>query len=329
VSAVALRPAYLEAADELSHPVADVPLWSENYLSHAAFPASGAGLWLHQCRPAYDHDLWEEIAVVYLPGDRFLVAKGAGPARGDEGPWGAALRYRCVEPFAEWTKTFRGAARLVTGEHLRSGPLTDGLSVGVHLETTWRALGPAFDWDVSELSWADDRSHYEQHCSVAGFLAFEGEQIELDGTGLRDHSWGPRDLSRIGRHIWAHAQFPGGRSFMIFHHVAPDGSVVSHVVLDAGGGLHPAELVGPAPLLDREDEAGHGYELTFRGRDGATATLEAEVRQVATLGVTGMSEVVIGRPEPPASHLLFEGHTRFAWDGETGYGLTERTVRLA
>jgi hypothetical protein len=322
-------PPYLQLADELSHARGESALWSENYLSQAYFPQAEVGLWLHQCRPAHDRDLWEEITVIYLPDDRFLLAKGAGLGRGEQGPWGAALRYRCEEPFVRWTKSFRGTARLVEGEEMRAGPLADGLSVGVDMETTWRGLGPAFDWDVSELTWADARSHYEQHCAVTGRLHFGEEEIELDGSGIRDHSWGPRDVAGIGRHIWAHAQFPSGRSFMLFHHVAPDGNLVSHGLLDAGEGIVRAELIGSAPLLTDAEQAGDGYELHLRGGGDTAAVLSAEILQVAGLGLTGLSELVLGVPPgPPASHQLFEGQTRFTWDGETGYGLSERTVRF-
>ena len=44
--------------------------------------------------------------------------------------------------------------------------------------------------------------------------------------------------------------------------------------------------------------------------------------------MAGTSEMVIGRdPEPTASHWLAEATTRFSWDGDEGWGLTERTLR--
>ena len=35
-----------------------------------------------------------------------------------------------------------------------------------------------------------------------------------------------------------------------------------------------------------------------------------------------------GAPEGKNHHLLSEAMSRFTWDGEVGYGLSERTVKL-
>jgi hypothetical protein len=316
----------LRPADDLPHPPSSEPDWSENYLSHAVFPDAGASHWLHHGRTAWDREQWQEIFTFYLPGDRYLVAKAAASNPDESGPRGAGLTYRCDEPFTRWTKTYRGGARMLSGDELRAGAMADGASVGVEMELEWRATGPAFTMDTSRQSWTD--AHYEQHCDITGLIAFGDEELALTGMGLRDHSWGPRDWSPIGRHCWIHARWADGRSFMIFHLISADGShTLSHVGVDlgAGAGMEPAAFTSEPPLIDSLDAGLGGFGLELRTESGHLVTIGAEVEQAGTLSMIGKSEIGIGACAD-ASHWLSEAQTRFTWDGDIAHGLTERTV---
>lgn len=318
-----LVPGFLTAADDLPHPVVAEPLWSENYLSHAVFPEVGCAHWMHQGRTAFDADSWQDIFVFYLPGDQYLCAKGDTRAPSKLGPVGPNLVYRCDEPFTRWTKSFHGLARIVTGDQLRRATLTDGVSVGVDMEVTWTARGPAFDMDMSGQSWG--HTHYEQDCDLSGFIEIDGQRTALHGSGLRDHSWGARDFSPIDHHCWIHARWPDGRSFMIFHLLTVDGHVLSHVTIDDGHGRLPGRLISDAPLITDMANAGDDYVLRLETERGISE-ISAEVGQLTVLSMVGTSELVIGRDQETASHWLNEGTTRFAWNGDGGWGLTERTV---
>ena len=317
----------LRDADDVPHPIANTPLWSENYLSYANFPEAGIFFWLHHGRTVYDPELWQEIFVAYLPGDRYLVSKATALSDTPTGPRAAGLTYRCVKPFEEWQKSFRGAARLLSGDQLRAGAMADGPAISVKMEQNWTAQGPAFTMDMSEQSWA--ATHYEQHCDISGFLEYDGKRVELSGTGIRDHSWGPRDYARVGRHIWAHAQWQDGRSFMIFHLVSPDGAhTLSHVSVDDGTGNVKARLVSDAPLIDSIADGQVGYQFHFELPNGSIVKIDAEIIQTPMLCMVGKAELGIGAvPDAAASHWLCESAARFTWDGKAACGLSERTVR--
>src|SRR5262245_6804346 len=189
-----LAPDYLRDRDEVWHEQPDdVENWSENYLSGACFPETGTGCWLHQSRPHHDPRFWSEIFTFALPGDRFLMSKGATLADpGRDGPTGPGLRYDCVEPYGRWTKRFPRLARLAEGDELRAGPLADGPLLAVDMDLEWECVGPPFDMDMSEQVWADIKAHYQQHGRIRGTIEWAGERLELSGFGMRDHSWGPR-----------------------------------------------------------------------------------------------------------------------------------------
>ena len=321
-------PEYLRETDELAHPRPDMPMWSENYLSGASFPASGAGVWLHQCRPQHDPRFWEEVFTFMLPDDRFLVAKGATLARPGEAAAGPALVYECVRPFAEWRKSFQGLARLATGDELRAGPLRDAPHLAVDMHLTWTGSSPVFDMDMSEQSWADVKAHYQQHCHVAGVLEFGGERMELEGFGMRDHSWGPRDLARLGNHAWIYCAFPSGKQLMYFHHDEAGGSGAlehGHEVVDGAFAL--VVNAGPLPLPREPGAWKAPYALDLRLPDGTVRTLTAEIITGQPLSIANGSEIILGAAGPDASHHLLECPTRFEWDGEVGCGITEWTWR--
>lgn len=315
-------------ADELLHEPPDVPTWVENYLSQAYCPQAGVGFFLHLGGMSYDPRLFEELAVVYLPDDEFVVARsfGYGSTPG-AGPYGPGLRYECLEPYRRWRKTFRGPARRVSGDALRAGALTDGRHVPLEFELTYTSLAPVFELgDMHEQNWAS--WHYEQHCRVDGTLIVDGEPIELHGSGIRDHSTGTRDLTGLRNHIWCHAEFPSGRAFCLMYLSNGDGTGrMNHAALCKGNEVRYGRLISAAPLLDDWSQRGDDYEMVF-DFEGEEVAMSAHILQVGALTLCGPGELAIGNAtgDDGAHHLLSEAMTRFTCDGETGYGLSERSV---
>ena len=321
------RPDYLQAADEVTHKPRDVPLWSENYLSQVYAPEAEIGFWFHLGRSAFDVHLWNEIFIAYLPGDQYLVASSFSYGECEQGPLGNQLHYRCVEPFKKWTKSFRGAANLVSGETLRAGPFVPGRSMHVDVELYWESLGPAWDLGPPSIhdTWAS--AHYEQHGVVRGTICYDGKRIELAGSGIRDHSWGPRDLSRFNTHAWMSGQFPDGRTFEIFHTVDTHGREKTHAILGDAHSIRAAKMVTKAPLITNIDHVGKAYDIVLTSESGGRAEIHAEIIQAPPMVFAGASELLFGHHRPPTStHLLFEAQTRFFWDGQIGFGLTDRTI---
>jgi hypothetical protein len=319
---------YLSDSDEYPHPVQDVPLWSENYLTQFYDPDAQVGVYMHLSRSPINPNLWLENFVVYLPGNRFLVSRGYGNRDTPTGPAAVGLSWECTRPYVEWIKRFDGGARLVSGEELIAGPLADGMHIGVQMELTCRASGHVFDMgDMSHQSWA--KLHYEQHCDMTGHVSYLGKRIEVKGTGLRDHSVGPRDLSRMGNHVWHSGQFPSGRGFQFcnvrYREGCGDGELRYAVVTDHDG-IHLATMEN-TPIITEESQAYDGYEMRMVTGDGTRHVIRAEVLQVMPFSLLGPNEISHGNNTgPAATHLLLDCQARYEWDGEIGYGLTERSV---
>lgn len=318
-------PPYLTDADEFPHEVRDVPLWSENYLCQAYDPTQEIGFYSHLSRSPFDPLVWHENFVLYLPGDRFLVARGYGTRVDPRIPSGGALSWECVDPYQEWRIRFDGGVQLVTGEELLAGPLTEGLHIGASLDLTARARSHVYDAaNMKVASWG--HMHYEQHHDYTGQIRWGDETIEFNGTGLRDHSLGPRDLSRMGPTLWHSGQFPSGRVFTVMLIPYRTGGEQRHCFIGDRDGVRPAALLN-SPLINDASEIYDDYEMHLEELDGRRHLIRAKILQAMPFSLLGANEIANGNHGgADSSHLLFDCQARYEWDGEVGYGLTERSV---
>jgi hypothetical protein len=282
---------------------------------------------VHLSRRVAPFELWDEVVNIALPGDRYVMAKAFGPGRPEHGAAVNAVRLRCEEPYERWTKHVVGAGRLVDGDTYRGGPLADGEHVAVRCELAFTAMSPAFDFGAEHLDQAWGHGHYEQHGTLRGALVVGDERYEIDGTGLRDHSWGPRDYREIGTTTWLHAQFPAsGRSLMaVLVTGRPPRPPFSIATVGDRFGVRHVQAEGLPEARDlAATEADYDFMLIG---EGVRAQITARVLKPLRAACAGPGELVLGTHDPRSvNHHYVDAFTQFSWDGETGYGITERTV---
>jgi hypothetical protein len=341
-----VRPEWLSESDELPHAPVGMPKWSENYLSYVYSPASKVGIWFHLshvCGSVEVPGLWEEVLFITLPDGDCVAARSFARGRVADPDGGGArggvavsgLAFRCEEPFTRWTKTFFGGARHVTAEEIRSGPLADGPHTLIDLELTCTMMSPPFDYGTANLeqSWA--HAHYEQHQEVTGTLRVGERTFAIDGAGMRDHSWGARDWTRMGHTTWIHAQFPdSGRAFMtVFvaerlpHYPKP----LSFTVITDRGSVTTAEAHGiPEAFNLVQAETDADFTIVMPG--GRPTTVRTEVLAPMRMHLHGDTEFALGTAHRHGPHRSSHDYTpcfaRVEWDGEAGYGYCERTAVL-
>ena len=321
-------PQYLSAADERPHVAGDAEHWSENYLTYVWSPTNDVGIYIHLCRLPGEVALWDEVLFIALPDERWLVSKSVSPARPcDDGVAVNGMRWVCDVPFQRWTKRFCGGAQLVTDAELADGALRDGDHVPVEFDLSCEAMSPAFDFGeaMADQAWAT--GHYEQHVRIAGTLRFGGETLEISGTGLRDHSWGPRDYRRIGYTTWLNAQFPeSGRALMAVRAtgVPPAPSLAFATVYDDGQLLAATAADLPMAHSVEDAEAGFSFALTVNGSE---TLVKCETLRATRASFLGPASLVLGTDQrPTCNHDYIDTFARFTWDGEVGYGIVDRTV---
>ena len=79
--------------------------WTENYCNQAYCPDSQVGFWTHLSRLARPYRVWRDVLIAYLPGDRFLVAKGFGRPVTRNGPAAGMLSLGLILTVADYSDT--------------------------------------------------------------------------------------------------------------------------------------------------------------------------------------------------------------------------------
>jgi len=334
-----IKAAWLNASHEMPQPNPPgkvPPLWCENYLSYLWSPANQIGIFIHLCRKPGPIPLWDEQVIVALPGDRYLLAKGFSAGRVEKNAFSiSGITYRCDEPFVQWTKRFHGGVRLLDGDEYRAGPLKDNIHLPAEFEFTCQAMSPPFDY--GEMTTEESEScgfyghsgHYEQHYEMSGYLNFQGKRYELAGTGMRDHSWGNRDYAVVGCSTWYHGQFPqSGRSFMVVNVTGlPPKSPFNHAVVCDRHTATKAQAIGVQAAKSRED-CDADYEFQLVSKDGKS-TIRAQILNPPRTSLMGTAEIGLGTfSSAEANHHYVNAFTRFEWDGEVGYGLSDRSFDI-
>lgn len=301
----------------------DLPLWSENFFFCAWDPSAGLGVWTHLGRMPFDPTLWREMVLLYLPDGTIIQGKHYGRNESLRGPGSGTLSFECVEPWNRWRTRFSGALVRSSFAELDRGLFTDGIHIAAQLELEWRAVSPIWDMGAEMQRQAWGHIHYEQLGHYVGTVRYGDKEVEFNGVGIRDHTRGPRNWTLLHRHCWLHGLAPEGRGFMVCD-VEVEGHHLRRAAVLADGELEEADLVG-SPRLDSREDGYKGYEIHLAGHPPIKAT----ILHNNPMGFAAENEITYGFDPAVSSHTLFEGFSRFEWDGLEGFGLTERTLRHA
>jgi hypothetical protein len=204
---------------------------------------------------------------------------------------------------------------------------------GVHGSLEFRPRCPLYEF--SPIRWQDgdrlvvNQMHYTQAGSYSGSLAI-GDTTFSDPIGIRDRSWGVRDMPRVPMWIWISAQFSG---FCISAWLweTPEGEVIH-----ADGALtYESGDVRPITAIEHELELWPETKRPKRGRfrlmlaSGETLRLTADEIGTIFLGPMAScwsdadSEALA---KADAASFGFDQHCRFQLGDETGIGIVEYMV---
>jgi hypothetical protein len=316
-------PAGYSDADEL--PATEWPeieLWSENYFFCSWDPSAELGIWLHLGRMPNDPTLWREMIFFYLPDGTILNGKSYGRHQSESGPGSGTLTFECVEPWNRWRQNFDGVLVRSDFEKLDRGLLELGIYVPAALQLEWRPLAPIFEMGTEMQKQAWGHTHYNQLGRLVGSVRCEDKEVDFDGVGVRDHTRGPRDFRKFVWHCWHHGVFEDGRGFMVVDAMADGDNRLERAMVLSDGEITEVGIIESGALSSREDGY-RDYEIRFEGQE----PIKAHVLHNNPMGFAADNEITYGHDPEVSTHHLFEGFTRFKWDGVVGHGLTERSLR--
>jgi prepilin-type processing-associated H-X9-DG protein len=268
---------------------------------------------------------------------RVLNGAGRGPAPSAIGPDGratvigaGALVFRCVEPFRRWTVTFDGPALDGHVSEQMDGRFKTKKPTPTHvrLEADMTMVTPAWvqevSGDIAKMT-AEQAANaqamglgyrFEHHFRAQGSLTIDGRTRAFKGTGTRIHRQSVRRLEGFTGHCWLSALFPDGRAFGCLAYPPLAGRSdysYNDAVIYQGGRMIPARIL-KAPFLRR---------IVAQG-DDASVDLKSELGITHIKGVTALSTFRIGNPDMGGLNLQ-QGAARFTWDGQSAYGMVERS----
>ncbi len=176
-----------------------------------------------------------------------------------------------------------------------------------------------------------DQYHYTQAGTYQGGIGISEERLD-DLIGIRDRSWGIRDMQNLDFWIWISVNFP---SFWITAWLSEDGQG-NRICLDGAiTRLETPERRQKITDMEYDIEFEPGAKEPSRSRfvlrtdDGSAIPLEARAR--ATIHVT-LQEGVYALDDPEtrrelnASTMILDQAQRFSCEGEEGVGLIEYFV---
>lgn len=262
----------------------------------------------------------EMTTCLYLPDGRvgFMFAR---PKIADNDAFDAGgMRFEVVRPFEELRVDYEGEVVLLDDPLAMADPkraFTENPHAPCTVSLTYTGTSAMFggEPDTPHETPGEEfaKGHYEQLVAACGTVRVGDDTWEIDGHGLRDHSWGPRYWQAPWYYRWLTANFGPSLGFMASRIARQDGPGTRSGFVWDGTSLR---------LLDT-------VEITTQWKGDDTYHDTVTARLVAgndEWNVTGRVLALIplrNRREELVTRIS-EGLTEWTLDdGRVGYGLSE------
>jgi hypothetical protein len=264
----------------------------------------------------------EMTGCLYLPDGRVLFQYRRAPITNNDAFDAGGMRFEVLEASQRLRTVYEGPVVDLKDPTEMADPSSafhNNPRRQVTLDLVHEAVGPMYG-HAAEGPAADPerefaRAHYEQHMRATGTLAIEGETYQIDGLGLRDHSWGPRYWQAIDSYRWLTCNF--GPDFGLM------GSIIwqdrEHRQVRQGG-----VVVREGKLTNvKAIEIDTTYAPNGLYHEGFTAKLTLEGGEELQLDGAVRSFIPLrNRREGMITHVG-EGMTEYRCGEHVGYGLSE------
>jgi hypothetical protein len=317
----------LDPEDEFPHPPLESPIFNESVYVNGFDPKQRFGGWMRLGNRV--NEGYAELSVcLYLPDGR-IACQFLRPKISDNLKFCAGgLEFRVVEPFKRIDVDYVGELMLLDDPHQLKNPgALFKTAPRCAAEIHWSNLadspihGGRPDAAEQQTMYGRDFSlnHFNQHTRTSGEVRIDGKTWSLDGYGWRDHSWGPRTWQVIFSYRLFLANFGDGRGLMLLK-IADESGRSRRVGVLMVDGLYEnvvdLDVTSQWTASQLPRSASIAVRTPFR-----TAQIEAEMLNVAPLRNRRPSGGSI------LTSSIWEGFTRFSWDGREGLGMSEYIER--
>ena len=309
----------LEPDDEYMHPLEDASNFNESMYFNVYDPSERLGGFFRLGNRA--NEGYAEMTVcVYLPDGRVAFMFRRPHITSNERFDAGGMRFDVVRPFEELNVSYRGAVVILDDPLAMADPrraFAEHPHVDAEVQLTFTGGSTMFGGEPEAPRERPGeefaRGHYEQLTAGIGSVTVAGERWDLDGFGLRDHSWGPRYWQAPWYYRWLTANF--GPSF---------GFMGSRIARKEGPG-HRGGFVWDGTALHVCDD--FSLSTTWTGGDAYHDAIEATLSvgdQAWRVRGKVLSLIPLRNRRDGLVTRISEGMTEWRLeDGRVGYGLSE------
>jgi hypothetical protein len=284
-------------------------------------------------------------ANIAFPDGRVLIGAGGFPAAPPKMVDGRAvtlsagpLRFEVIEPLRRWAMSYDGNPYETTVQEQARG-VSSGPERRVQIELEAEMAAPPWtpgeqavrerDQSTASAIGAIGGHRHEQLFRCTGRFRIEGEtEYSFSGTGLFIRRTGVRELGDFPGHCWQSALFPSGKAFGILGFPARSDGTPAY----GEGFVFDGQQKRYAKIVEAP------WMTEFIPNGGAVdVVLETDTGEVRIGGKTHDSTIYVeGNPifgdwkengQQTLMDLPFhQGGALYQWDGESAYGMIERSL---
>ncbi len=316
----------LEPHDEYMHELGPEPNFNESMYFNLYDPAQGVGGWF-RCGNRANEGYAEMTVCLYLPGGRVAFMYKRPEIDNNDAFDAGGITFDVLEPFKRLDVSYSGKVVVLDDPLEMADPkkaFTENPYAECEVRIQYSGVSDMFGGEPDEPHEKPGeefaRGHYEQLIAGKGSIRVGDEEWEVDGFGLRDHSWGPRYWQAPFYYRWLTANFGPEFGFMGSRVARRDSDGTRGGFVWEDGKLHLCTDFELSTEWAGDDTYHQSIAATLRSREGKEWKVTGKVIDLIPLRNR--------RPDPDTGDMLVtrisEGMTEWTLDdGRTGYGLSE------
>ncbi len=317
----------LEPNDEYMHELGPEPNFNESMYFNVVDAATGVGGFFRLGNRA-NEGTGEMTVCLYLPDGRVGFMFKRPEVTSNDAFDAAGMRFTVVEPFEELTVAYDGKVVLLDDPLQLADPkaaFTSNPYAEAEVRLTYTRVSDMFGGEPDEPHEKPGeefaKGHYEQLVAGKGHIRVGDDVFDIDGFGLRDHSWGPRYWQAPWYYRWLTANVGPDFGFMASRIARRDSDGTRGGFVWQDGKLHLCDSC----TIETEWTDPGSYHAKVRATLGSS---RADRSWSITGDVRSMVPLRNRRQSPEGEWLttrIGEGLTQWTVEGVegTGWGLSE------
>ena len=267
---------------------------------------------------------YAEVTIcLFLPDGQVAFQFARGKIENNDAFNAGGMAFKIIEPLKVQQVTYQGKVLKLANPMDMSDPkaaFTSNPRVPAAVDLTFTGVSPIWGGeDVSEGSENNQfaKAHYEQHMAVKGTITLDGETHQIDATGVRDKSWGPRFWQAVYWYRFCTFTFGPDLGMSFTYAGSPDGKSGGHGAVFHGDRL---DLITGMTFEGTWDEnlCVAGFNAVLTTESGKTYEIGCKTRQTIPLRNR--------RTSPDGVEMetrITEAIAEYTWGERKGVGIVE------